>query len=80
MSRFGRPDWDAQGSLSSIPDEMPIFVMTARDKAAPAALRAYAREAALIGASTDLVLSVQRHADAMELWAAEHGSKVPDLR
>lgn len=79
MGRYGRPDYDQTPPFGDIPDEEPVFVIRGRDKAAPAALRAYAMEASKAGASRRLVLSVEQHAVAMEEFQARHGSKVPDI-
>lgn len=79
MGRYGRPDYDEAPPMADIPDTEPVFVIRGRDKAAPAALRAYAMEASKAGADRRLVLSVERHADRMEEFQARHGSKVPDI-
>jgi hypothetical protein len=72
MAEFGR-------TLGEIADDEPVFVVRARDRAAPASVRAYASEAERLGASPRLVASARAHADAMEQYQAEHGSKIPDL-
>lgn len=65
--------------FGEIPTDEPCFFIRGQDRAAPAALRFYVAEARRLGASPDLVLSVQVHAAAIEQFQAAHGSKVPDL-
>jgi len=62
-----------------IPDEEPVFLLRATDRAAPCAIEAWAREAARIGASQEIVDMAMGHAKYMEAWQTAHGSKVPDL-
>lgn len=56
----------------------PHFVMGARDPAVPAALRAYANEAARLGFEAEFVQSVREEADAYERYRDAHGSGDPD--
>lgn len=79
MPRYGREDYDQRSPFSDIPDDEPVFVIRGRDLAGPRALRAYAMEASRAGADRAVVLSVERHAAAMEDYQARHGAKVPDL-
>lgn len=66
-------------SPDTIPADEPVFVIRGRDKLAPSILRFYATEAARAGASVELQDSVLRHAEAIELYQQEHGSKLPDM-
>lgn len=78
VGHHGRSDYDRKGG-PDIADDEPVFVIRGRDRAGPSALRAYASEASRLGASPRLVLSVERHARAMEEFQSDRGSKVPDL-
>lgn len=80
MGRYGRPDYDQRTPFADIAADEPVFVIRGRDRAAPATLRAYAREALAAGAEPELVASVTAHAEAMEEYQLRHGSKVPDLK
>lgn len=76
---FGRDDYDQRTPFGDIPADEPVFVIRGRDVAGPDTLRAYAMAASKAGAARRLVLSVERHASAMEEYQLRHGSKVPDL-
>lgn len=80
MGQFGRDDYDQRSPWTDIPADEPVFVIRGRDRAAPGALQAYAREAEACGASPELVASVRAHAEAMLEFQLRHGSKVPDLK
>jgi hypothetical protein len=62
-----------------IPENEPVLLLRGQDSAAPFALRAYAGQAALDGASDDLVGKVLDQADKMEEWQRTQTSKTPDL-
>lgn len=79
MGRFGRSDYDQRTPFADIPADEPLFVIRGRDRAAPDTLRAYARFIATQGADRATVLSVERHAVAMEDFQKKHGSKVADI-
>lgn len=78
--KHARQDYDRiQDPAGLIPDNEPVMVLRGQDIAAPAALRAYATAASAAGASDALVLTVLKHARAMEKWQREVARKVPDL-
>ena len=56
----------------------PIFVLVARDRTAPAAVRRWAKEARKLGVPDGKCNEALGCAIAMELWQEDHGSKVPD--
>lgn len=56
----------------------PHFVLGARDPAVPAALRAYADEAAKLGFDADYVDSVRELANDFEIYRMEVGDGDPD--
>lgn len=58
--------------------EWPNFVIGAKDPCAPAALRAYAREAHRLGLNPDYVFDVNTLADAFERYRFKHGNGDPD--
>lgn len=78
--KHARPDYNRiQDPAGLIPDNEPVMVLRGQDIAAPAALRAYATAAATAGASDELVLTVLKHARAMEEWQRLVARKTPDL-
>ena len=58
--------------------EWPNFVIGAKDPAAPAALRAYAKEAERLGFYAGYVADVCALADQFEQYRIVHGSGDPD--
>lgn len=68
-----------QDSANLIPDEEPVFVIRGQDPAAPGAVEAWATLAEYQGASSEIVASARKHAEAMRAWQAEHGTHVADL-
>lgn len=69
----------AHDFLDKIPKDEPVFIIRAKDKAGPAALKTYAEAAARLGADPELVESVRRQSQAMLRYQLERGGKVPDL-
>ena len=59
------------------PDE-PIFVLRATDVFAPEVIRFWSEKARRGGTRSTKVSDALACADAMEAWAVEHGSKIPD--
>lgn len=80
MPRFGRDDYDQRTPFPDFPPDMPTLVIAGWDRAAPAAMRDYARRAREVGASEVLVSSAMRLAGETEAWQERNGSKVPDLK
>lgn len=78
--KHARPDYQRiQDPAGLIPADEPVFLLRAKDKAAPAAVEAWAERAELEGAATELVDSALHHANAMRDWQQQHGGgKVPD--
>jgi hypothetical protein len=58
--------------------EWPSFVLGAKDPAAPAALRAYALEAARRGMNADYVSGIRRLAEAFVQYRIANGEGDPD--
>ena len=79
--KHARPDYDRiQDPAGIIPADEPVFLLRARDIAAPGAVRKWAYDALGNGASREIVDAALGQADAMEAWAKEHGGrKVPDM-
>lgn len=80
MARYGRADYDQRAPFADFPPEMPVLVIAGWDRAAPEAMRDYARAARKVGADDALVSSAFRLADDAEAWQAVNGSKIPDLK
>jgi hypothetical protein len=78
--RHARSDYERfQDPAGLIPDDEPVFLVRGQDKAAPGTLRAWAGAAGAIGADSKIIALVLQHANAMEDWQRDHGSKVPDI-
>jgi len=58
--------------------EWPNFTLGAKDPCAPAALRAYAEEAARLGLDIAYAMAVERLADEWDVYRAKHGEGDPD--
>ncbi len=58
--------------------EFNSFLFCAKDKAVPAALKAYAAECALVGASHEHIESVMLLLGRVEQFQREISSKIPD--
>ena len=59
-----------------IPDDEPVFLIRAQDKAAVATLDAWIHEANKAGATMDILRLVAEHRDRMAAWPTR---KIPDL-
>lgn len=58
--------------------EWPNFVLGAKDPAAPAALRAYARECVVLGLNPDYIADIYTLAGEFEIYRSKHGTGDPD--
>lgn len=64
---------------SPIADTEPVFLLRAQDVHAPDTLRDYAQRLYDRGkGNADAAHEIRMHAEAMEAWQREHGSKTPD--
>lgn len=78
--KHARPDYDRlQDPAGLIPEDEPVFLIRGQDKNGPAAVRAYAWIHQRNGGSYELGALAAAHADRMEAWQREHGSKLADL-
>lgn len=78
--RHAREDYQRiQDPAGLIPEDEPVFLLRAKDVAAPAAVQLWADRAEQAGASWKIVLAARDQAFEMIRWQAEHGSKIPDL-
>ena len=59
-------------------DDEPLFVLRAKDRVAPAAVRDWAERARKVGAPEARWSEAMDCARRMEAWAKVHGSKDPD--
>lgn len=80
--RHAREDYNAiqddpRGSL--IPEDEPVFLIRAKDKTGPEAVRAWHGLAKIAGAPEDILNVALDQACRMEAWQFEHGSKIPDM-
>lgn len=75
--KHSRPDYDRiQDPAGLIPEDEPVFLLRAQDKAAPETVRSWVRLAQVKGADPEMTQNALAQADAMEAWATK---KVPDL-
>lgn len=58
--------------------EWPNFVIGAKDPCAPAALRAYAREAEALGLNPDYIADIYTLAGEFQIYRYKHGTGDPD--
>lgn len=66
------------GCLSKVAEDEPVFVLRAKDRLAPAAVRMWAEIAIAANVDPDKVIEAKMLAHEMEKWQLEHGSKRPD--
>ncbi len=79
--RHARADYDRriQDSEKLIPEQEPVFLLRAQDQYAPDTLRDYAARVYNRGrGDSEASREILEHAQAMEVWQREHGSKLPD--
>ena len=62
-----------------IGDDEPVFLLRAKDKCAPQAVRDWANAANAAGASPNIVQAAFSQARAMDEWQEKHGNQVPDI-
>ena len=78
--KHARKDYDRiQDPAGLIPADEPVFLIRGKDLAGPAAVRAWANEAELIGADWRIVSIARSQAYAMEEWQRTHEAQIPDL-
>lgn len=78
--KHARADYDRiQDPDNKIPEKEPVFLLRGQDKAAPAALRAYAEANKLAGGDYELTMMAYNQADKMDDWQEFVKSKVADL-
>jgi len=68
-----------QDPAGRIGDDEPVFLLRAKDKAAPAALRCWADLHKAGGGDPLMSRKAYEHADLMEDWQAANGCKTADL-
>jgi hypothetical protein len=77
--KHARRDYDRiQDPEGKIGEDEPVFLVRAKDKAAPATVRAWADENDRQGGDTLLSQSARDHAERMELWQQKNGCKPAD--
>jgi hypothetical protein len=75
--KHSRQDYDRiQDPHNLIPKDEPVFLLRAKDKTAPAIVRAWAAaQKANPNADHNMIKEVEQHADAMEAYGNKHGNK-----
>lgn len=69
---------EAIAMLEAMPDDEPVFVLRAQDRAAPHAIEGWVEEASALGASEEKIAGGEEHRLAFVEWAKTHRTKVPD--
>lgn len=64
--------------MKHAPDDEPVFLLRAKDKAAPNVIREWARQHRQNGGGWSTAENAIRQAEAMEAWQREHGSQLAD--
>lgn len=78
--KHARPDYDRiQDPWNAIPADEPVFLIRGQDKTAPLLVRLWAMLNQHNGSNPDIIEGANRHADEMQEWQREHGSKAADL-
>lgn len=69
-SKYGKID------IEGIPDDEPIFILRAQDKAAPQTINQYAENAIRAGSPTEHAAAARRVSSTMREWQQENEEKV----
>ncbi len=79
--KHARQDYDRiQDPAGLIPDDEPVFLLRAKDRTAPAIVRAWAQaQKGQEGHDVNAINLALAHARRMEMWQAEHGCKTADV-
>jgi len=78
--QHARQDYNRiQDPTGLIPDDEPVFLLRAQDKAAPAIVEEWANRAEYEGASPEIVQAAREHANTMRAYQAMRGCKTPDM-
>jgi hypothetical protein len=75
--KHARQDYDRiQDPSNLIPKDEPVFLLRAKDKTAPAIVRAWANaQKTNPEADHQMIKEVEQHADVMEAYGNKHGNK-----
>ncbi len=75
-----RDDYNDLAALDArIPAAEPVFLIRGQDSAGPAAVRAWADEAAAQGADSVMVQAARNQALRMDLWQETNRCHTPDM-
>ena len=78
--KHAREDYNRiQDPAGKIAEDEPVFLLRAKDKVAPAAVRAWAEFHRLSGGDPMLSKMAFEHAELMEEWQTNNGCKSADL-
>jgi hypothetical protein len=79
--KHARPDYQKNFNqiLANIPEEEPVFFLRGQDKAAPAALEAWANENEKLNGDPQLTKLTRDHAQAMRQYQTTTKAKVADI-
>lgn len=69
---------NADSVLNRTDDNEPIFVLTGRDQATPAAIERWIEEARRIGASESKIAGAEKVLASVRAFQDENGAKIPD--
>lgn len=68
----------ALAMLARMPDDEPVFVLRAQDRAATRAIEAWIEAASFLGANVEKLHGAEDHRQAFLRWQVDHTTKVPD--
>lgn len=78
--KHARDDYNRiQDPAGIIPEDEPVFLLRAKDIAAPAAIYQWVKTAELSGAAPEILQAARDQISRMYDWQKIHGVKVPDL-
>lgn len=78
--KHAREDYNRiQDPAGLIPEDEPVFLIRAQDMIAPFIVQLWAVKNKMSGGDPELTKLALEHAEKMEQWQKEHGSKPADL-
>lgn len=78
--KHAREDYNRiQDPAGKIAEDEPVFLLRAKDMFAPDVVRYWATVQRDAGGDPKLIELALAHANAMDRWQVENGSKLPDL-
>lgn len=78
--KHAREDYDRiQDPDNLIPEDEPVFLIRAKDVAAPEAVKAWAKIAKQYGAKDNIIEAALIQAEKMKQWQLDKEVQVPDM-